>query len=395
MAKSATRKRKLKFMQQSLRFPVAILYILIVILILSEDLLSSQRYLTLNIEDWCFLGAGFFVLLFLEWLESRYHPKQLNLPMRLTLLAVRIFCITAIFRVNVTDTSPAISALLIYTIYFYFGLFPVLLVFAGISGLYVFNPALFQAGFISEIAIMIYMFLFAIVIKHDDRTRLRNLDLYQELETYAGNTASIAKQDERNRISRELHDTLGHYLVGMNIQLQKAAAYREIDLEESYLAVEKAREASSDAMRELRQTLSNLREMEETYDFKQEIEKMLSAVKENNLEVNFVYNGNPDGYSELVLTTLQRAVQEGLTNVQKHSQATQVDLRIDFTRREASLLLEDNGVGFSNRDREKDGHYGLNGLEERIDLVGGKIRIQSRKDKGTKIKINIPKRLFS
>jgi signal transduction histidine kinase len=242
---------------------------------------------------------------------------------------------------------------------------------------------------------MIYMFLFAIVIKHDDRTRLRNLDLYQELETYAGNTASIAKQDERNRISRELHDTLGHYLVGMNIQLQKAAAYREIDPEESYLAVEKAREASSDAMRELRQTLSNLREMEETYDFKQEIEKMLSAVKENNLEVNFVYNGSPDGYSELVLTTLQRAVQEGLTNVQKHSQATQVDLRIDFNRREASLLLEDNGIGFSNRDREKDGHYGLNGLEERIDLVGGKIRIQSRKDKGTKIKINIPKRLFS
>ena len=382
-------------MQQSLRFPVAILYILIVMLILAEDLFTSQRYLGLSIEDWSFLGGGFLVLLLLEWLESRYYPKQLNLPMRLTLLAVRIFCITAIFRVNVIETSPAISALIIYTLYFYFGLFPVLLVFTAAAVLYVFNPALFQTGFISEIAIMIYMFLFSIVIKHDDRTRLRNLDLYQELETYAGNTATIAKQDERNRISRELHDTLGHYLVGMNIQLQKAAAYREIDPEESYLAVEKAREASSDAMRELRQTLSNLREMEETYDFKQEIEKMLSSVKQNNLEVNFVYNGSSDGYSELVLTTLQRAVQEGLTNVQKHAQASQINLRIDFNRREASLLLEDNGVGFSNRDREKTGHYGLNGLEERLDLVGGKIRIQSRKDKGTKIKINIPKRLFS
>ena len=382
-------------MQQSLRFPVAILYILIVMLILAEDLFTSQRYLSLSIEDWSFLGGGFLVLLLLEWLESRYYPKQLNLPMRLTLLAVRIFCITAIFRVNVIETSPAISALIIYTLYFYFGLFPVLLVFAAAAGLYIFNPALFQTGFISEIAIMIYMFLFSIVIKHDDRTRLRNLDLYQELETYAGNTATIAKQDERNRISRELHDTLGHYLVGMNIQLQKAAAYREIDPEESYLAVEKAREASSDAMRELRQTLSNLREMEETYDFKQEIEKMLSGVKQNNLEVNFVYNGSPDGYSELVLTTLQRAVQEGLTNVQKHAQASQVNLKIDFNRREANLLLEDNGIGFSNRDREKTGHYGLNGLEERLDLVGGKIRIQSRKDKGTKIKINIPKRLFS
>ena len=395
MNRSGTRKRKLKFMQQSLRFPIAILYILIVMLVLAEDLFTSLRYQSLTIAEWCFLGGGFFVLLLLEWLESRYYPNQFNLPMRLTLLGIRIFCITAIFQVDAAIIAPTIAALIIYILYFYFGILPILLVFAIFAGLYIFNSSLFQVDFISQIDIMIYMFLFSIIIKHDDRTRLRNLDLYQELETYAGNTATLAKQDERNRISRELHDTLGHYLVGMNIQLQKATAYREIDPAESYLAVKKAREASSDAMKELRQTLSNLREMEDTYDFKQEIEKMLSTVKENNLTVNFVYNGNSEGYPELVLTTLQRAVQEGLTNIQKHAQASQVDLKIDFTRREACLLLEDNGVGFSNRDREKNGHYGLSGLEERLDLVGGKLRIQSRKDKGTKIKINIPKRLFS
>ncbi len=396
MQAAVNRKRKMKYREQSLRFPVAVLYILVVILIVAESLFFDHKMKTLLPLDWVYLGSGFLGLLLLEWLESAYYPRRVILPVRLTLLALRIFCVTAIYQVNTGVTSPMISALIIYTAFFYFGLIPVMLMMLGvILFLLIFQPGVFQAGLVSEIAVMIYMGLFAAVIKQDDRTRLHNRELYKELTVYAGHTASLAKQEERNRISRELHDSLGHYLVGMNIQLQKAAAYREIDPAQSDLAVQKAQQASTNAMRELRQTLSDLREMEEPFDFKEEVQKLVVGAEESGLDVTFSYNGSPDGYPELVLMTVRRAVQEGLTNIQKHAQAQKAELKIDFGRRDVTLLLTDDGIGFSKKRIERDGHYGLSGLEERVDLVGGKIRIVSRKAKGTRIQMRIPKTQYS
>ncbi len=396
MLSAANRNRKLRYREQSLRFPVAVLYILVVILIVAESLFFDRQLETLSALDWVYLGCGFLGLLLLECLESVHYPRRIIMPVRLTLLALRIFCVTAIYQADIGVTSPMISALIIYTAFFYFGLIPVILMMiAMILVLLIFQPEIFQAGLISEIAVIIYMSLFAVVIKQDDRTRLRNRELYKELLVSAGNSVSLAKQEERNHISRELHDSLGHYLVGVNIQLQKAAAYRTIDPAESELAVQKAQQASADAMRELRQTLSNLREMEEHFDFKEEVQKLVNGAEESGLEMAFTYSGSPDGYPELVLMTVQRATQEGLTNIQKHAQAHHAELKIDFGRRDVTLLLTDDGIGFSKKKVARDGHYGIAGLEERVDLVGGKIRIDSRKGKGTRIQMRIPKTQYS
>jgi signal transduction histidine kinase len=386
------RRRKIRYLKQSLRFPVAVMYILVIMLIVAEYFFLEGKFSTLSALDWVYLGGGFLGLLLLEWGESAWYPRRMILPVRLILLAVRIFCIAAIYQVENGVTSPTIAALIFYTAFFYFGLIPVLVLSLGFLALLVFlQPELLQAGLISQIAVILYMLMFAFIIKRDDRTRARNLELYRELAGFVSNSARLAKQDERNRISRELHDSLGHYLVGMNIQLQKAAAYREIDPAESDQAIQKAQQASQDAMRELRQTLSDLREMEDAFDFEAEVDKLAAEMEESGLSVSVSSSGKADDFPELVLTTLLRALQEGLTNVRKHAQATQVVLKIDFGRQDVNLLLSDDGIGFSKKQIDAAGHYGLYGLEERIELVGGKVKIQSRKNKGTKIQIRIPK----
>ena len=384
--------RKIKYMKQSLRFPVAILYILVVMLIVAENFLLQDRFETLSLQEWLFLGIGFMGLLLMEWLESLYYPRRIILPVKLTLLALRIFCVAAIFMVDHGVTSPTIAAIILFAAFFYLGLIPVLLLgLLFLLALVAMQPEILQAGLIGQVAVMIYMTLFAIIIKQDDRTRTQNLALYRELMVHVGNSARQAKQVERTRIARELHDSLGHHLVGMNLQLQKATAYREIDAAESDAAIEKVQQACGEAIRELRQTVSNLREMEDTYDFMEEVQKLVDGVEQSGLTVNFACNGSPLGFSELTQITLQRAVQEGLTNIQKHADARQVGLQIDFNRSDARLLLSDDGVGFQKKKIDEEGHYGLFGLEERIDMVGGRIRIRSRKGKGTQIFIRIPK----
>lgn len=390
--KGGRRPRKMRYLRQSLRFPVAILYILVVMLIVAETFFLKDRFGSLSALEWVYLGGGFAGLLLLEWGESLVYPRRVILPLRLTLLALRIFFVAAILQVENGVTSPTIAALIFFTSFFYFGLLPVLLLSLGfLAVLFFFQPGILTSGLISQLAVVVYMGVFAVIIKQDDRTRARNLELYRELAGYTGASLRLARQDERSRISRELHDSLGHYLVAVNIQLQKASAYREINPEESTQAIERAQQASAEAMRELRQTLSDLREMEEIIDFEAQVEKLVESACESGLAVDYTCRGAPDAFPELVLTTLLRAAQEGLTNVRKHAQASKVELKIDFGRQEASLLLADDGVGFARKRIGARGHYGLHGLRERVDLVGGRIRIQSRKGKGTRIHISLPR----
>jgi signal transduction histidine kinase len=246
---------------------------------------------------------------------------------------------------------------------------------------------------VEQLAYMSVMILMAMEIKRDDRIRQRNLELMREVENFAANSSVLAKQEERNRISRDLHDRLGHQLVAINIQLQKAVAYREINAAESDQAVLAAQQANTEAIRELRQTLGNLREIDTPTDFRTDLDKLIEGVRQNGLPVNYIIRGSEEDFSNLVLLTIRQAVQEGLTNAEKHARASHVDLTLVFDRRRVSLTLQDDGAGFSPDHLQKDGSFGLSGLRERVDLTRGKFRIDSKPGRGTTLKITIPRKL--
>jgi signal transduction histidine kinase len=131
---------------------------------------------------------------------------------------------------------------------------------------------------------------------------------HQRLKTYAAQVAELATTKERNRLARDMHDSLGHF-------------------------------------------------------------------------------------------ALYRAVQEGLTNVQKHAKASAVHLDVQFAEHETTICLRDNGNGFDVSllqalQPERDGQYGLQGLQERLELVGGRLRVESVPGQGTQLFVAIPKNLL-
>lgn len=384
-----------KHLQQSLRFPVAVIFLLILLILLAEELLKQGLIFHFTIYDWALLCGGFLGLFLLEWLESRMYPRQLILPTRLLLIGVRIIFVAGIYQVDVTGSTLPIFAVVLYAMYFYFGSILTVLAFVLSMGIIVPSANALGVSVLEELAYIVFMLIFAGLIRYDDKIRLRNLDLYRELENYATHSTSFAKLDERNRISRDLHDNLGHYLVAVNIQLQKAMAYREINPEESDSAVQQAQLATTDAMKELRQTLNNMREMDDIrVPFHEELEKLVNGVEANGLPVELTLQGAVDGYSDLVLVTLRQAVVEGLTNIQKHAQASQAMLSIHFGKSRVQLTLKDDGAGFSPQKVDETRSFGLSGLRERVGLLGGELEIRSRKNKGTTLQIYIPRQLY-
>ena len=385
-----------KYLEQSLRYPVAVIFLLILLILLAEDVFRQGFIKIFTVYDWALLGGGFLGLFLVEWLESRFYPRQLILPTRLLLIGVRIILVAGIYQADVTMSTLPVFAVVLYAMYFYFGAIPTILALALSMGIIVPSARGLGISVLEEAAYIIFMLIFAGLIRQDDKIRLRNLDLYRELENYASNSSSLAKLDERNRISRDLHDNLGHYLVAVNIQLQKAVAYREINMDESNAAVQQAQQATAEAMKELRQTLNNLREMDTVRgSFHEELERLVKGVEANGLSVALTIQGEEEGYSELVLVTLRQAVQEGLTNIQKHAQANQAELTINFGKKRIQFMLKDDGVGFSPKKVDETRSFGLRGLRERIALLGGEIAVKSRKNKGTTLQIVIPKQLYA
>jgi signal transduction histidine kinase len=384
---------KTNFRERTLRFPLAIIIILTIFTMAVNNLLQTGILFRFTKIQWVLFIGGFLGLLLVEVLEGRLFPRRLNYPARLLLTCLRVLMIAAIYHADVTRASLPIFSIILYAIYFYTGFIPLILIM--LFGFYFLFDLVYLSNFnlVEQLAYMSVMILMAMEIKRDDRIRMRNLELMREVENYAANSTILAKQEERNRISRELHDRLGHQLVAINIQLQKAVAYREINAAESDQAVVAAQQANTEAIHELRQTLGNLREIDTPTDFRTDLDKLIEGVRKNGLPVNFTIRGSEEGFSNLVLLTVRQAVQEGLTNVEKHARASHVDLTLLFERRRVALTLQDDGIGFSTDHLDKDGSFGLSGLRERVELTRGKFRIDSKPGRGTILKITIPRKL--
>jgi signal transduction histidine kinase len=124
-----------------------------------------------------------------------------------------------------------------------------------------------------------------------------------------------------------------------------------------------------------------------------------------SLRVQLSIEGSEVGYSRQALMTLYRAAQEGLTNVQRHAGAGQVDMRLEFGEETAKLEIRDNGKGFAPEpvgampgqagERVQQRGYGLQSMRERLELIGGELRVESKPGGGTVLHISMPKRSTS
>ena len=393
-------KLKTRYFEKSLRFPLTFFYFTIFSIVLFQIIYFDYGLDSITPADWANLGGGIALFLLIEFIEGLVYPKRPHFLIGLFLTGIRIVLYYFITLSDPTGITSSLAGYILFTMCFYFhpifvlpvlGL--VLLVFYGQIPLFWTRPDL-EVGLVYELFSFIIFYLFGITIRLDDRTRLRNRQMVRQLEAYAFNSISLGKQEERDRISRDLHDSLGHQLVAVNIQLQKGVAYREIDADESLEAINKAQEATNEAIKELRQTIKDLREFDAPVSFEEELGKILQQTRENGLEITSEITGKTKSFPEFTLLTLKQVIRESLTNVVKHAQAKQTSVVVNFGRNKVNAIIKDDGIGFNVKKAKKDGHFGLQGMRERLDMIGGKLTIRSKPETGTEVNIVIPRDIY-
>jgi len=219
---------------------------------------------------------------------------------------------------------------------------------------------------------------------------------HQQLKAYAEQVEELATTRERNRLARDIHDSLGHYLTIINVQLEKSMAFREKRPQEAEQALSDAKRLASEALQDVRHSVGALRATRELFVLAPALAELIEHVRGEQGMVELRIEGSEEGFSKPRLLTLYRVAQEGLTNVQRHARATHVLVEMCFGEREACLSLSDDGCGFdpASAQSEQIGperSYGLQGIRERLELVGGSLHIESSPGSGTHLSATVPK----
>lgn len=213
---------------------------------------------------------------------------------------------------------------------------------------------------------------------------------HDRLAAYAGQAAELAAATERNRLARDIHDSLGHHLTAVAVQLEKAAVFRDLDPATATQAVADARRATGLALDEVRRSVGTLRGG--PFSLATAVGALVDGLRDGGFEIDLTVSGAADGYHPAALTALYRAAQEGLTNARRHAGADRVEVVVDLGAQRARLTVTDNGRGFAAAQPvpTTTGH-GLAGMRERIDAVGGSMRIEPAPGRGTRLAVTVPR----
>jgi signal transduction histidine kinase len=234
---------------------------------------------------------------------------------------------------------------------------------------------------------VIFLMTTAYTLRREKASRTRAERLLKELEQSQLQVEELAATRERNRLARDIHDSLGHYLTVISVLLGKAKAFKEKNPTEAEQALSDARRLANEALQDVRESVKSLRTSQELFSLERNLPMLVANLTNEHLNIALSIKGSEAGFSKQALMVLYRVAQEGLTNVQRHSNAKQVTLELKFDQNEAELVLEDNGQGFdpSGLILKQSGGYGLRGLQERFEMVGGEFRLDSQPGQGTRL----------
>lgn len=210
------------------------------------------------------------------------------------------------------------------------------------------------------------------------------------LTHYASTLEQLTVSRERNRLARELHDTLAHSLTAISVSLETAKAYFDIELEQAREMIDVSLEATRKGVDETRRALKALRSSDLVdMGLRLAIKKAAeSAASRFALDLELDLQDPMPSLSPDVEQTILRITQEAIENLTKHSRAKKFRIHLS-SQGQTTLIIEDDGVGFDMRSREASGHFGLVGMRERAELSGGKLKIESDNGKGTRVVLTI------
>ncbi|MBV6622322.1 MAG: sensor histidine kinase [Rivularia sp. (in: Bacteria)] len=253
----------------------------------------------------------------------------------------------------------------------------------------------FQFSFIALFVLaLVFVLLLMNAVLSEWQSREKLTAANEKLRQYALKIENQATLEERNRIAREIHDSLGHSLTALNLQLETATKLLNNNPEKATDFLIRAKELGSQALQDVRESVSAIRSnpLQE-----QSLETSIDTLIKNfhhstnikpNYHINLFYSLPRD-----ISTAIYRIIQESLTNISKYAEATEVNLQITTTASKLHLMIQDNGKGFDIGQNTTG--FGLQSMRDRTLALEGDFNIKSIPGGGTKITVDIPLSRFS
>ncbi len=216
----------------------------------------------------------------------------------------------------------------------------------------------------------------------------------RQLAEYSTRTAELTLANERQRMARELHDTLSQGLAGLILQLEAAEAHLASS------RPERARAIIRQTMEQARATLANARlaidDLRQAPDKLPDLDRILHQEMDRfttttGIPIDFEIELSSAQAADPSFETGMRILAEGLSNVARHAHAHRVQLRLSQLGDCLNFELQDDGVGFNSAAvTNQAGHYGLLGMSERARLAGGTLEVTSHPGAGTTLHLRLP-----
>lgn len=279
-----------------------------------------------------------------------------------------------------------------------YALLNLVIVMATIKGLGASNEDFLQSG--SQILVgMVFVIVFVVLIDRAQQETGRAEKLLRDLRTANlqlkaahRKEKELAIAEERMRLARDIHDGLGHHLTVLSIQLQAAEKLVARSPQEAAKAIRISRSEAQAALEEVRQSVGVMRQAPgEDQPLPEVLAGLTHEFGEHTaLQAEFRQSGSPLELAPFARQTLYRAVQESLTNTQKHAKnVTLVSVELEYMPDAVRLVVQDDGQVPAETGAGQTG-FGLIGLRERLDQLGGSLESGPGPQGGFRLAIRIP-----
>ena len=341
------------------------------------------------------LAGGLALLLLIDLAEQRRYSLATPPVPAAALLAVRVVLYLLVAAADGSGVSRALFVLVPLLAYFAFGrAASVALAAACVAVLVVSYAATVPRWYadverVSDVLMLALGLLLAVTmaaIAVEERALRRRLERSNaRLRDYADEVAALSTAAERNRLARDIHDGLGHHLTEAAILLEQAGALRASDPAGADTALVEAHRAVRQALDDVRRSVRALHPGAPPF-------RLTAAVTDlardgaSGPSVRVDVTGEEGNHPVPALTALYRAAQEGITNARRHAGAGRVDVRLDFGPAGATLVVSDDGRGFTADEHG----FGLAGMRERVEQVGGQVEVESSPGAGTRLTVTVP-----
>jgi len=218
----------------------------------------------------------------------------------------------------------------------------------------------------------------------------KNLELtnmYEQIKEYASAVEELTITKERNRFARDIHDTLGHTLTLLIALLEVSNITCGKDNEKTREKLKKALIVSREGLKEVRRSISGLAPGKlDSESLVNSLDKLISDFRTSEVSIDFTVDGIEGHMNRMTLEVLYRSCQEAMTNSIRHGNARHIEVILKFNLEKLKLFIIDDGSGCK---KIKKG-FGLSGMEQRIDSLGGTVVLGSDGECGFNVHIEVP-----